>query len=148
MNGHTFGEHGELATTFVFGGNRHSGTTHLEPSWLLESNVEFGGGHSLFGRAEYVQKSAADLALGANGPTGEFNIASLVGGYVYEFDRVGNVRTGIGGRASIDFIPSALEPFYGTTRPSGFAIYVRFRPQRMSEGHGMRMDAAHDASSR
>jgi hypothetical protein len=145
MNGQTFGQRGELATTFVFGGNRHSGSHHLEPSYLLESNLEFGGAHSVFGRAEYVQKSGEDLALGANGPTGEFNIASLVGGYVYEFDRVGNVRTGIGGRASIDFVPSALEPFYGTARPSGFAIYVRFRPQRMSEGRGMRMNTPGDA---
>jgi hypothetical protein len=104
----------------------------------LESNLEFGGAHSVFGRAEYVQKSGEDLALGASGPTGEFNIASLVGGYVYEFDRVGNVRTGIGGRASIDFVPSALEPFYGTTRPSGFAIYVRFRPQRMAADQARR----------
>lgn len=139
MNGQTFGDHGELATTFVFGGNRHAGTGRLEPSWLLESNLEFGGAHSVFGRAEYVQKGAEDLALGVGGPAGEFNVTSLVGGYVYEFDRVGSVRTGIGGRASIDFVPSALQPFYGTTRPGGFAIYVRFRPQRMSEGHEMRM---------
>jgi ketosteroid isomerase-like protein len=51
------------------------------------------------------------------------------------------VRTGIGARASVDLIPSALEPVYGTRAPSGFAIYVRFRPQRMSEGHGKRMGA-------
>jgi hypothetical protein len=75
--------------------------------------------------------------LGAAGPKGEFNIASLVGGYVYEFDRLGNVRTGIGGRASINFVPFALEPYYGTKNPRGFALYVRFRPQRASKGHDM-----------
>jgi hypothetical protein len=139
MNGHTFGRVGELATTFVFGANRHSGSDHLESSYLLESNLEFGGAHSVFGRAEYVQKGAEDLVLGTTGPKGEFNIGALVGGYVYEFDRVGNVRTGIGGRASIDFVPSALESFYGTRTPRGFALYVRFRPQRASEGHDMRM---------
>jgi hypothetical protein len=146
MNGHTFGRYGELATTFVFGGNRHSGSDHLEPSYLLESNLEIGGAHSVFGRAEYVQKSAEDLVLGPTGATGEFNIGSLVGGYVYEFDRVGNVRTGIGGRASIDFLPSALEPFYGTRMPRGFALYVRFRPQRASEGHDMRMGMPKDSA--
>jgi hypothetical protein len=146
MNGHTFGQHGELATTFVFGGNRHAGSNHMEPSYLLESNLEFGGAHSVFGRAEYVQKGAEDLVLGPTGPTGEFDIGSLVGGYVYEFDRAGNVRTGIGGRASINFIPTALEPYYGSRMPRGFAIYVRFRPQRMSEGHGMRMGAPKDAA--
>jgi hypothetical protein len=141
MNGRTFGQHGELATTFVYGANRHSDESHLEPSYLLESNLEFGGAHSVFGRAEHVQKSAEDLALGASLPTGEFDITSLVAGYVYEFDRLGNVRTGIGGRASLDLVPSALEPFYGTRSPRGFAIYVRFRPQRASEGHDKRMGA-------
>jgi hypothetical protein len=138
MNGRTFGAGGELATTFVYGANRHSNATALEPSYLLESNLEFGGAHSIFGRAEYVRKGAEDLVLGVGGPTGDFNIASVVAGYVYEFDRVGNVRTGIGGRASFDVIPSALEPIYGTRSPKGFAIYVRFRPQRMSAGSDMR----------
>jgi hypothetical protein len=151
MNGQTWGRHGELATTFAFGGNRHSGSDHLEPSYLLESNLEIGGTHSIFGRAEYVQKSAEELVLGPAGPTGEFKIGSLVGGYVYEFDRAGDVRTGIGARASINFLPSALEPHYGSRTPRGFALYVRFRPQRASEGHDLRMSAPkatpHDAHS-
>jgi hypothetical protein len=141
MNGRTFGQHGELATTFVYGANRHPDTAHLEPSWLLESNLEFGGAHSVFGRLEYVQKSAADLVLGASQPAREFNLASLVAGYVYEFDRAGTVRTGIGVRASIDVVPSTLEPYYGTRAPAGLAVYVRFRPQRVSEGHDKRIGA-------
>ena len=141
MNGRTFGEHGELATSFVFGANRHSEGGHLEPSYLLESNLEFGGAHSIFGRAEYVRKGADDLVLGPLGPTGEFDLTSVVAGYVYEFDRAGTVRTGIGARASVDLIPAALEPVYGSRAPGGFAIYVRFRPQRMSEGHDKRMTA-------
>ncbi|MDQ2667103.1 MAG: hypothetical protein M3Z05_13975 [Gemmatimonadota bacterium] len=140
MNGRTFGQHGELATTFVYGANRHSGSTRLEPSYLLESNLEVGGAHSIFGRAEFVQKGAEDLAL-APGVSGEFNITSLAAGYVFEFDRVGAVRTGIGARASVDVIPSGLQPYYGTRTPSGLSIYIRFRPQRMSEGHDMRMGA-------
>jgi hypothetical protein len=144
MNGHTFGQHGELATTFVFGANRHSGSDHLEPSWLLESNLEIAGAHSFFGRLEWVQKGATDLVLVPPPATSteEFNVASLAGGYVYEFDRVGDVRTGIGIRASVDLIPSALEPYYGTRAARGFAMYVRFRPQRASEGHSMRMAPA------
>ena len=138
MNGRTFGRHGELATTLIYGANRHSGAAHLEPSWLLESNLEVGGAHSIFGRAEYVQKGAEDLVLGSSRPTGEFNIVSLVGGYVYEFDRNGSIRTGIGIRASIDIIPAALEPWYESRTPGGFAVYVRFRAQRMSEGHDKR----------
>ncbi|MEP6990815.1 MAG: hypothetical protein ABJA80_07805 [bacterium] len=142
MNGRTFGQHGELATTFVYGANRHAGSSHLEPSYLLESNLEVGGAHSVFGRAEFVQKGAADLSL-APGVSGEFDITALAGGYVFEFDRAGAVRTGIGVRASVDIIPSALRATYGTTTPAGFAVYVRFRPQRMSEGHEVRMGGSH-----
>jgi hypothetical protein len=39
---------------------------------------------------------------------------------------------GIGGRVSINFVPDALEPFYGTRTPSGIAVYVRVRPKRMA----------------
>lgn len=141
MNGRTFGEHGELATSFVFGANRHSEGGHLEPSYLLESNLEFGGAHSIVGRAEYVRKGVEDLVLGPTVPTGEFDLTSFVAGYVYEFDRAGTVRTGIGARASVDLIPAALEPVYGSRAPRGFAVYLRFRPQRMSEGRGKRMEA-------
>ncbi|HET9013580.1 MAG TPA: hypothetical protein VFN38_17275, partial [Gemmatimonadaceae bacterium] len=152
MNGRTFGQHGELATTFVYGGNRHSDTDHWEPSYLLESNLELGGAHSVFARAERVRKGADDLVLGAGGPVGDFDLTSLAAGYIYEFDRLGNVRTGIGGRASVNLLPSALEPVYGTRTPRGFAIYLRFRPQRMSEGHDMRPTtpgaAPHDATHR
>src|SRR5476649_2650615 len=136
MNGYTVGRHGELATTVVFGANRHAGSREWEPSYLVESNYEFAGAHSVFGRAEYVRKSAADLVLGASGPTGAVDVSALAAGYVYEFDRSGTVRTGIGARASLDFIPSALEPYYGTRTPAGFGIYIRFRPQRAS-GPGM-----------
>jgi hypothetical protein len=150
MYGRTVGRRGELATTFVFGANRHAGADHLEPSYLLESNLEIGGAHSIFGRAEYVRKSGEDLVLGPTAPAGALDITSLAGGYVYEFDRAGTVRTGIGGRVSVDLIPGSLEPYYGTRAPAGFAIYLRFRPQRMSEGHDVRVGApmrghAHDA---
>jgi hypothetical protein len=138
MNGHTFGRSGELATTLAFGANKHSSTSRMEPSWLLESNLEIGGAHSVFGRAEYAQKSSEELLLGAGVPARDFDIGSIAAGYVYEFDRAGSVRTGIGGRVSLNVIPSALEPFYGSRTPAGLGVYVRFRPQRMSEGHQAR----------
>jgi hypothetical protein len=138
MNGHTFGRFGELATTLAFGANRHSNAGHVEPSYLLESNLEFGGAHSVFGRAEYAQKSSEELVLATSVPARDFDVGSLAAGYVYEFSRAAIVRTGIGGRVSLNFVPSALEPFYGTRTPAGFGVYVRLRPQRISEGHQTR----------
>ena len=92
MNGRTFGTGGELATTFVYGANKHPNSTALESSYLLESNLEFGGAHSMFGRAEYVQKGAEDLVLGTGGPTGEFNITSLVNLGVEYYGGLGPIK--------------------------------------------------------
>ena len=75
--------------------------------------------------------------LGAGGPTGEFNVSSVTGGYMFEVGKTSPVRFGIGGRASVSFVPSKLEPFYGSRTPAVFAVYVRLAPQRMSSAHNM-----------
>jgi len=59
-------------------------------------------------------------------------IRSLVGGYVHEVASIPGGTIGLGGRASVNFVPSALEPFYGTRRPMGVAVYVRVRPKEMA----------------
>jgi hypothetical protein len=44
---------------------------------------------------------------------------------------------GIGGRASVNFVPNAVGQFYGTRAPKGIDVYVRIRPKRMEEMHDM-----------
>jgi hypothetical protein len=44
---------------------------------------------------------------------------------------------GIGGRASVNFVPDAVGQFYGTRAPKGIDVYVRIRPKRMEEMHDM-----------
>jgi hypothetical protein len=144
LNGHAIGRTGSLSTALVFGANRHAGASHLEPSYLIESNLELGGAHSVFGRAEYLKKGAEDLALGVTEQTGDFDIASLSGGYLYEFHRTGSVRAGVGVRASVGLVPPGLEPYYGTRAPKGFALYLRVRPQRMPAGHATSEMTSHD----
>jgi hypothetical protein len=121
----------------VFGANKHEDADHLEPSYLAEASLQLGGVHDVFARAEYVKKGDEDLVLGTTGPSGEFGITSLAGGYMYELGRVSKARLGIGARASVNFVPSALEPYYGSRTPTGFAVYVRLAPQRMSSAHDM-----------
>jgi hypothetical protein len=137
LSAHSFGPSVDLWSAFVMGANKHDDADHFEPSYLAEATLQLGGVHSLFGRAEYVQKSATDLVLGASGPTGEFNVSSLPGGYLFEMSKTSLVRFGIGGRASVSFVPPKLEPFYGSRTPTGFAVYVRLAPHRMSGGHDM-----------
>lgn len=137
LGAHSLGSKTELWSAFVFGANKHEGSDHLEPSYLAEASLQLGGVHDLFGRAEYVKKSAQDLVLGATGPSGEFGIVSLAAGYMYEVGGTSKLRLGIGGRASVNFLPTQLEPFYGSRSPTGFAVYVRLAPQRMSSAHNM-----------
>jgi hypothetical protein len=137
LGAHSLGSKAELWSAFVFGGNKHEFEDHLEPSFLAEASLQLGGAHDLFGRVEYLQKGADDLVLGATGPKGDFGITSLAGGYMYELGRGTKARLGIGGRASVNFLPAALESVYGSRAQTGFAVYVRLAPQRMSSAHNM-----------
>ncbi|MDQ6610893.1 MAG: hypothetical protein M3Y64_00550 [Gemmatimonadota bacterium] len=140
LNNRSFGTTGTLSSALIFGGNRPSTTKTLSPSVLLESSLEIGNGHSLFGRAEYVRKSAEELVLGANAPAQTFNVGELTLGYLYEFDRMGAIRTGLGVRAAVNVVPSNLSATYGSRSPTGYAVYVRFRPAPMVDHGGNSME--------
>jgi hypothetical protein len=116
----------------LWGANAHAG--QASHSMLAESNLELGLKNSLFVRAEYVRKSAEDLVLPGVDPAREFDIRSLVGGYVREVASIPGGTIGVGGRASVNLVPAALMPFYATRRPAGFDVYVRVRPKRMATG--------------
>jgi hypothetical protein len=113
----------------LWGANEHGGRT--EHSVVAESNLEIGRRNAVFARAEYVRKSAEDLALPNIDPEQQYDIRSLVGGYVREIASIPGGSLGVGGRGSVNVIPRTLEPFYGTRTPAGFAVYVRVRPKRM-----------------
>ena len=131
LNYQKFGTGGDWSTALVFGANQVSSEKSLKASYLAETNLEFGNGHAVLGRAEYVQKSADDLVLGSSPPAQSFNVGTVVLGYLYEFDRQGAIRTGLGIRTSIAFVPASLAPVYGGSHPTGIAVYVRFRPAPM-----------------
>ena len=133
LNYRMFGAAGDWSTALVFGANQLSSEKALKASYLAETNLEFGNGHTVFGRAEYVEKSADDLVLGSNPPARSFNVGAVALGYLYEFDRQGTIRTGLGMRASMNFVPTSLAPLYGGSQPTGFAVYVRFRPAPMAK---------------
>jgi hypothetical protein len=137
LGANSIGSNAQLWSAFVFGANKHDDADHFESSYLAEANLQLGGVHNVFGRAELAQKSADDLVLGATGPAGEFNVASLAGGYMFEVTQASALRFGIGGRASVNFVPSRLEPFYGSRTPAGLALFVRLAPHRMSSAHDM-----------
>jgi hypothetical protein len=67
----------------------------------------------------------------------EFDIGSLVLGYVRELGSLGRATIGVGATGTLGFIPADLEPDYGTRTPAGLAVYVRIRPKVMQMGHEM-----------
>jgi hypothetical protein len=120
---------GAWGSTLLWGANAHAG--RQENSIVVETNLEIGSKNAVFGRAEYVRKSAEDLVLGGVTSEREFDIRSVVGGYVREIVSIPGGTIGVGGRASVNFVPRALEPFYGTRAPKGIDVYLRVRPKLM-----------------
>lgn len=126
---------GEWASAAIWGANESGG--ERENSFDLESNLEIGAHNSIFGRYEYVLKSAEELVVSTAPPNEQFAINSLVGGYIRELFPVRGGTVGAGFRVSVDLIPQSLEPTYGTRTPAGLAVYLRIRPTRMSMDHAM-----------
>ena len=94
---------------------------------LLETSVNFDGANTVFARAEYVDKSAADLNIPV-APLGRFGIGSVVLGYVRDvWSGNGPLALGLGAAGIGNLIPRSLTPYYGTRTPGGFAIFLRLR---------------------
>ena len=162
LYGRSHGTKGDWSSALIYGANKENGgsdrgASALSNSVLAETNLDLDGTNTLFGRAEFVQKSAADLAVDAaeqpgiaafatTTPDTRFNVGSLVLGYVREISKFTGGSIGVGVRGSLDLIPRALEPAYGTRTPGGFAVFVRFRPSRMHMGSHAGNSTTHDAT--
>ena len=123
------GGHGYWATTVIVAGNIPSQGA-ATPSTLLETNLTLDG-HHLFGRLEYVRKTAHDLALRGTDEDHVFDIVSGSAGYLRDLVSFAGVTGGVGVRGSISVIDERLRVRYGTTFPMGWMVYVRLRPSAM-----------------
>lgn len=148
LHGRTMGAKGELASALIWGANKHAGAS-MSHSVLAETNLDLDGTNTLFGRAEYVQKSAEDLVVPGVPESTIFDVGSLALGYIREISKFTGGSIGLGARGSLDIIPESLKPEYGTRTPGGFDVFIRFRPSRMHmggmtmgghDGHGMTME--------
>jgi hypothetical protein len=135
---------GEWASALIYGGNKAEHTDRWSNSALAESNLAVDAWNSVFARVEYVEKSAADLDLLDRPANERFDLGSLAIGYVREIARYPGGSLGVGGRFAIDLVPASLEPVYGSRTPTGFAVYLRLRPRRMSSNAKPAMGASTD----
>ena len=128
LHGRKLGKDGQLATALVWGANRHAGrTTHAV---LGEAEAIMDRRNTVFGRLEFVQKTAEELFLPSLGiaPDSTFSITALSVGYIRDVSRTRWAIVGIGFQATLNAVPAALETFYGSRTPVGGMLLVRIRP--------------------
>jgi hypothetical protein len=140
------GTDGQWATSIVWGANAMSGVSDLSHSALAESELVVDASNAIYGRVEYVQKTAQDLAL--DGPPFAFPAARVFGvsalslGYVRELMRWSSATIGLGAVGTVNVVPRALQDAYGSRTPVGTMLFVRVRPavRRVNAMAGMKMD--------
>lgn len=108
---------------------------------LAEGSLMLGSAHTIFTRAELLEKTGHDLALPADLEDRTFGMASVSAGYVYDATKLGAVVPGLGFVATVDRIGEELAPFYGTRTPWGGMVFVRLRAPEMKP-HGAVRDHA------
>jgi hypothetical protein len=123
-----FGRHGQWASALVWGANDPIGSGQASNSVVLESNVDLDKKNAVFGRAEYVRKSAPDLGIASVPPTADYDVGALALGYLRTVGSIAGLATGVGARGSINFVPARLETEYGSRTPVGLAVYIRLQP--------------------
>lgn len=144
MYGKALGREGQLAATVVYGVNRMGGGSE-PPEWshtfLAESEVILDRHNTVFGRVEWVRKTAEDLVLPVSDLHQHFHLASLSLGAIRELGRGLGLTLGFGIRGTVNLLPRSLEPFYGSRTPVGGMIFLRARPfHRPRDEHaGMKM---------
>jgi hypothetical protein len=131
LYGRKLGSDGQWATTLIWGANAQPGVA-LSASLLLESEAVLDQRSTVFGRAEWVRKSAQELVV--DGPPTNFPPDQLFGlgdvslGYVREIVRGSGATLGIGGMGTINAVPASLESTYGARNPLGLWLFLRIRP--------------------
>ena len=123
-----FGKGGLWASALIWGANDQIGSGQPSHSVVLESTLDLDGTHAVFGRAEYVRKSAQELVIPSVPPAAEYDVGALALGYRRTVGTFGGLAVGAGARGSVNFVPSSLEPEYGSRAAVGLAVYLQLRP--------------------
>jgi hypothetical protein len=117
------GSRGNWAMTAAWGRNVTEGQP--SDSVLAETDLAIGD-DNVYGRAEYVVKSAVELGVPASDPEARWGLTSLSLGNVYNL-RVHPLTVGLGVRGNVLFVPDALVATYGARAVVGGVVYVQLR---------------------
>jgi hypothetical protein len=114
----------DWGTTLAFGENFNNPGNNLY-AVLLESTVVFHDTHTIFARAENVEKD--ELFSPDNPQDGQiYNVGKLSTGYIYDFPRWHHFKFGLGGLGSVFVLPESLHSTYGSESLS-FMLFVRVK---------------------
>lgn len=131
------GDNGAWSSSLIWGGNGRAGET-LSNSLLAESEFSRDDLNSFLVRAEYVEKTAAELVVdGAPfnfAPGRRFDVSELSLGYVRELSTWKSGTLGVGVLGTVNFVPAALQTAYGSSTPIGALLFFRIRPRRAAMG--------------
>jgi hypothetical protein len=119
---------GTWSTTLVYGADLPAGAGHPLNTLLLETTLELDDANALFGRAEYVRRTAADLAL-VGSVSRELDIGAASLGVERRLWHSARVAMGLGARGTLNFVPDELRLFYGSRTPVGLMAYLQVRPK-------------------
>ena len=127
-----------VATTLVYGQNKHAGHGPPEPSVLLESTMQWTKA-ALYGRYEFVQKNAEALGLDnvlpAN-PKLNINAITLGTNYILGTFKQTNLTAGVQGTLNVS--PSLVKNIYGSA-PVALQVYLRVNPSMLKLGRPRNM---------
>ncbi len=116
-------ENGNWQTTFAWGRNANSPGNTLD-AFLLESAASWYN-HTIFARVENVAKD--ELFQAPSPLTGDiFRVSAFSLGYVYDIPIVDHLALGLGAMGTIDAVPSAIVPAYGSS-PTSYMLFTRLK---------------------
>ena len=118
---------GGWSTSLIWGANVPTDTRRVLNTALVETNFDLDARNAVFGRVEYVTRTAEELALvGSISETVE--IGSLALGYARRLGGRYGLGVWLGARGHVDLVPEQLQLFYGTRTPTGVLAYLAIRP--------------------
>ncbi len=120
----------------IYGANAHDG--HVDNSVLAESDLVVDARHRLFARAEFVRKRSGDLDLAPGSAAAAASVGEVTLGYARALWPHTRASIAIGALATVNVVPGALEPIYGSRLPRGVAVYARLAPPAMQPHATMR----------
>jgi hypothetical protein len=149
LHSRPIGRDGAWSSAVIWGAKRHETSLHhptarFTHSVTSETSLEIGRRHTVFARADYVQKDMEELFL-PHEREQVHEVRTLAAGYLFDVVHARSATLGIGARGAVNFIPNELATFYGSARPVGGAVYVRLGFGRSRPGSATLLEPAEHA---